>query len=116
MKKLFTALFCLSLLTATISLPLVVGGCGTTKQQAAYKTIYSVQAATVAAYNAYLDAVVSGKAPTNNVPGVSKKFNQFQSATIVALDAAQWNTNSPASEQLSTLSADLISLIQSFSK
>lgn len=103
-------------LMALAAVPVLVTGCGTTAQQVAYKSIYSVQKATVNSYEAYLEGVISGQLATNHVPVVSKRFNEFQAATLAAASAAQWNTNAPASEQMARLSADLINLIQTITR
>lgn len=97
-------------------MPVMITGCAQTAKQVAYKSIYSVQKATVASYQAYLGEVINGTVSTNHVPEVSKRFNEFQAATLVAVSAAQWNTNAPPSAQLSQLSADLIALIKTASK
>lgn len=120
MKKVLKNQFAIIALAVSLcgmaALPVAFTGCGTTKQEVAYKTIYTVQQATVAAYDAYISQVIAGRVPTNGVPAVSKAFDSFQAATRVAETAAQWNTNAPASSQLTTLSADLLSLIAAVSK
>jgi len=113
MKRLLTALFCVSLLTATVSLPVA---CSSTQQQRTYKTIYTVQQTTTAAVDAYFYQVATGNIPTNGVPAVAKAYNTFQGGTLVALDIAQWDTNAVAPSSLQTLSLDLLNLIAQFSK
>lgn len=98
------------------ALPVAFTGCGTTKQKAAYNTLYSVEQTAVAAYDSYISQVIAGNVKTNGVPAVSKAFNKFQAASIVALDAVQWNTNAPASLQVQQLSVDLLNLIAELSK
>ena len=112
--KLLRAAFVVLLLTAVVLLPLA---CRTPNAQtAAFKTTYTLQKITVAAYDAYLDGVIQGRIPTNAVPQVSDAFDQFQIATRLVLDATQYSTNSLAPEHLTTLSANLILLIDSFAK
>lgn len=115
MRKLYYLLALLAAM-AFAALPWLITGCGTTAQQVAYKSIYSVQKATVNSYEAYLEGVIAGQLATNHVPAVSQRFNEFQAATLAAAAAAQWNTNAPASEQMARLSADLIHLIQTVSR
>lgn len=94
----------------------ITSSCSTTQQERTYKTIYSVQATTVAAYDAYVSQVIAGKVATNGLPSVSRAFNKFQASTLVALDLAQHDTNAPAPINITTLSADLLNLISQFSK
>jgi hypothetical protein len=115
MKRTLQILLACAMISVPVTLPLAFSGCGTTAQSRTYKTIYSVQAATVSAYEAYLGEVIAGRVKTNGVPRVSDAFNKFQAATLVAVDLAQNDTNSPAPAKLSTLSADLLNLISQFS-
>ena len=116
MKRYLSLAICLIALYGFITVPLVTGCRTQTPQQVAYKTIYSVQSTTVAAYDEYIANVIAGRVPTNGVPDVSKAFNSFQAATLVALDGAQWNTNAPVTSQVSQLSADLLLLIANLSR
>lgn len=94
---------------------LLISGCTTSQQRAAFNTIATVQVVTVGAYDGYLSGVVSGAFPTNDVPKVSQKFNVFQAATLVALDAVEYNTNAIAPPYLSLVSTDLLNLINTIS-
>lgn len=96
-----------------ISLGLCVAlvGCTTNQITVAYKTLYSVEHVTVSTYDGYLDSVVKGQTSTNSVPKVSKAFNDFQASYIVALDAAEFNTNALAPSSLLQESTDIITLI-----
>jgi len=114
MKRLLTALFAISLLTATVSLPLAC--VGPTAEKRTYNTIYTLQQTAITAYDAYIGGVIDGKIPTNGVPRVSKAFNVFQATSVLALDAAQWNTNATAPANLSALSLDLLNIIAEVSK
>lgn len=105
-------------LALTLALALVCGslatfttGCNTSQQQVAFNTLYSVEHTTVAAYDGYISGVIGGTVSTNGVPRVSKAFNTFQASFIVALDAAQFNTNSLAPNSLIVESQDVINLI-----
>jgi hypothetical protein len=105
------ALACCVFYTACFGLSLLVSGCRTSQQQAAFNTLYSVEHVTVSAYDGYLDLVVTGKVSTNDVPRVSKSFNTFQASFLIALDAAQYNTNALAPASLLVESQDVINLI-----
>lgn len=94
----------------------VIVGCSTTQQKAAVNTIFSLQTATHAAYDAYIDAVITGKASTNGVPAVSRALSQFNYATLIALNAAQFGTNAVAPANLQILSDDMLALIKQFNK
>lgn len=85
--------------------------CTTTQQRASFNTIYSLQQATTAAFNGYLDSVIAGKTKTNSVPAISKKYNEFNAAALLALNIVEMNTNAVAPPSLVILSGDVINLI-----
>jgi hypothetical protein len=91
-------------------------GCNTPQQTKAFNSIYSVHRTTLAAYDAYLAGVVAGTVKTNDVPKISKAFNTFQAATLVALDGVQFNTNALAPGSLVVEAGDLINLINQVTK
>lgn len=86
-------------------------GCTTTQQTAAYNTLSGLETGTTAAYNAYLTLVAQGTVSTNSVPQVSHDFNDFQSAMVLAVLAAQNNTNALAPTNLVAEAAAVVSLI-----
>lgn len=88
-----------------------LSGCAGGPQRKAVNTLATVQTVTVGAYDAYVAEVVAGRAPTNDLPRVSQRFNQFQAAFRVALDGVQFNTNALAPPNVNTLSGDLLNLI-----
>jgi len=99
-------------LLASLGLVAIVAiGCTTTQQQTTFNTLYSLEHVTVATYDGYLDTVIKGQTSTNSVPQVSKAYNTFQASYLVALDAAQYNTNALAPNSLLVESQDVINLI-----
>jgi hypothetical protein len=96
---------------AILPVALVPVGCTTSQQTLTYKTLYTLETSTTAAYDSYLALVVNGTLATNAVPAVSAKFNLFQASFLVALSAAQYNTNALAPASLAQESADVINLI-----
>lgn len=92
---------------------LVVGlaGCTTNQQTVAGKTLYGLEVATTGAYDGYDKAVIAGNVPTNDVPKISHAYNDFQAAMVVAILAAQNNTNALAPANLANESAAVINLI-----
>lgn len=67
-------------------------GCTTTS---AYQTIAASETAVLKANSAYLDGVVSGVIPTNNVPQVEAAFNDTQLALHAAASVASGGMNAP---------------------
>ena len=94
----------------------VILGCKSTPQTIAYNTLYSVEKATTAAYDGYVDLVIKGKTTSLYVPSVSKAYDHFQASMFVALDAVQFNTNALAPSSLVIESDDLINLIKTVTK
>jgi len=117
MKRAFSILLLsVGLFTWAVA-PVVFTGCFTpTQQKQAVNTIFSIQTATHAAYDAYVDAVIAGEADPKGLKSVSTALNQFNAATLVALDAVQFSTNAPAPTTLTILSGDLLNLIAQFQK
>ena len=110
MKKLLT-------LTLVAAMAMVMlSACNTTQQGKAYNSLYTLEKVTVGAYDGYITQVIHGAIPTTSVPNVSSKFNKFQGAYLLALDAVQYNTNATAPLALQVESADLINLILQFTK
>lgn len=109
-KSLLCVALCLPVAISTVSL-VGCGGCTTSQQTTAFNTLYTVEHTTVAAYDGYLTSVIKGTTATNDLPKVSKAFNTFQKSFLVALDAAQFNTNALAPASLVTESQDLLNLL-----
>jgi hypothetical protein len=89
----------------------LVAGCTSTQQRVAFNTLYSVEQTTTAALNSYDTLVIKGSVPTNDVPRISAAYNTFQAAFLVALDAAQFNTNAIAPPALIVEGQDVVNLI-----
>lgn len=101
-----------ALIVSAATVSVVMTGCNTSQQSFAYKTIYSIERATVAGYDGYVRLVISGDVPTNDFPVVSKRFNQFQASALVALNLVEFNTNALAPTSLVIESGDLLNLIE----
>jgi hypothetical protein len=97
----------LFLLSVLLSLSLLVG-CAT---RGTYTTLAASEKAAVTSYDAYMDGVIAGRTPTNNVPAVSQAFNLFQLSVRTAVDAAQGNTNAPVTPQVTSAKANLDQVI-----
>jgi hypothetical protein len=113
--KLFAPFVCTCITAAaalTLAFTIATTGCKTSHQRIVFNTIASVQTITVGAYDGYVSQVIKGTIPTNDLPSISRKLNVFNAATLVALDGVQYNTNALAPEFLTTISGDLINLIQ----
>ena len=80
---------------AAVLLLLLLVGCQTGPQTAAYNSIAGAEQVAQSANAAYLDAVVTKQAPTNDVPTVEREFNLTQQALHAAALIAQAGTNGP---------------------
>lgn len=113
MKKLLS----LVVVSLFVCAPLAIFvGCNAPQQRIAFNSLATVQVVTVAAYDGYLDQVIGGIVPTNDMARVKNQFNSFQSAYRLALDAVEFNTNALAPASLQTLSGDLLNLITTITK
>ena len=102
----------LFLFAIAISLALHLG-CTTSQQRVTFNTLYSIEQGTTSALDGYDSLVIQGKISTNDVPKVSAAYNKFQTAFLVALDAARYNTNAIAPPSLVVESEDVVNLINS---
>lgn len=99
-----------------IGVGVIIEGCTTNQQTVAYNSLYSLEKTTQAAVDSYDTLVIQGKVPTNGVPAVSKAYNEFQASFILAVDAAQFNTNAVSPPALVVESQDVINLITTLTK
>lgn len=111
MKKYLPTASVITLLSLSAMVLLAVLGCNTSQQKTAYNTLFSLEQTTTAAVDAYDALVVQGKVPTNDIPKVSKAYNDFQAGMALALDAVRNNTNAVAPPNLVLESQDLVNLL-----
>lgn len=83
-------------------------GCAS-QSRSLYNSLATVEVVTTGAYSSYLDLVVSGKLPTNNVPVVSMDYNNFKAVWSAAVVVARWDTNSTAPPAVTTASSRVLS-------
>lgn len=95
----------------TIALGLILAGCSTGSVNIANKTLTGLEVATTGAYDTYDALVIKGSLPTNDVPKISRAYNDFQASMQVASVLAQNNTNILATTNLVTASEKVINLI-----
>lgn len=107
MKRLFLALLLLAMPLAPVGWTGMT--CSSSQQRITYNTLATVGQAVNTAYAAYLDQVVAGKA-TYSV-AVANDYNKFQGLFNTAVQAASMNLASPASADLQSLAASIVSNI-----
>jgi hypothetical protein len=66
-----------------------------TANKIAYESIGATEESVLNANRAYLEAVITGKIPTNDVPKVEARFNEIQMGLTLAAKTASLGTNSP---------------------
>ncbi len=112
MNRLFLAFLLLALPIAPVGL--TGASCPAKQQTITYNTLATVGQGVNAAYAAWNDQVVQGRAIFNVT--VADKYNAFQKAYAVAVQAASMNINAIAPADLITLSNELLALIKQFTK
>ena len=65
-------------------------------QKQAYTTLYTLEHSTTAAYDTFIYGVVRGQFKTNDVPQVSRNYDQFQIGMRGAVELAQFNWSAVA--------------------
>jgi hypothetical protein len=89
----------------------LIVGCTTSQQKAAVNSLYSIDQTTTAAVDAFDTLVIQGQVPTNDVPKISKAYNDYHAAFLIAVDAVQYNTNAIAPPNLVIEANDIVNLI-----
>lgn len=103
----------LILILALFATLVLMVSCSTGSQRTAYNTVWSLEQSGTTAYDGYVTLVINKVVPTNDVPAVSLKFNQFQAAVKVAADATEAGTNALAPGSLVIELTDLTTFITS---
>jgi hypothetical protein len=116
MNKVFRSLILAVAMCVPISMPVgaVVGlgiGCSSTQQRQTVNTLFTVGQGVDAAYKSYLDLVVAGKIPTNDVPAISQRYQQFQQVFSAAIAASALSTNAPPSPLVAAQAAQVTQAI-----
>ena len=111
MKKYISRLVLATLLLVAPLAPVGWTGmtCSSSQQRITYNTLATVGSAVNTAYAAYLDQVVAGKA-TYSV-ALANDYNKFQALFNTAVQAASMNLAAPASADLQSLAASIVSTI-----
>lgn len=94
-----------------ICVAVAIVACTTNQVSVAAKTLATVEITTKTAYDGYLTLVVTGKVRTNEVPVISKAFNDFQAAMVLSVVSVQNNTNALAPDSLIQEGQAVINLI-----
>lgn len=111
MKRLYSLLLAVALLS-WIAVPIVsFTGCTTNQQTLAYQTIYSLEVTTTATFDAYLTSVVKGKVSTANTAAIAQAYNEFQQALNAATQLVKGKVQAPASATLEAAAAKVTNLI-----
>lgn len=92
-------------------LAVLLTGCRLFQSRTAYNSLYTTQVTTTSAVMGYYDLVVKGQVRTNGVPAVSSAYITFNNVFQIALSAAQYQTNAPASVDVVNASASVLSTI-----
>lgn len=110
--KRFKQLLCILPTVLTIVLCVEIWqGCTTSQQTTALNTLGTLEATATTAVDNYDALVIKGVVSTNSFPQVSKAYNDFQAAMILAVTLVQNNTNALAPANLVQEETDLINLI-----
>lgn len=114
MKRLLTALFCVSLLTSTVSLPIACGT--TTKEAQVYNSFQTTWAVARNAYEGWCERVVLGKVSKEDERRVDNAWNKFRSTFSLGMSAARQDWSAQTPESLDKLQKDFVNLVRTLSK
>lgn len=91
MKKLVLSIVLAIACTALVA-P-VFTGCGTPPSRLAYNSLATTGTTVSTAYQAYLQEVLQGLVPTNDVPKITAQYRQFKVLFDAACVTASFSTN-----------------------
>lgn len=111
MKKLLSTLCAISLLTAPFVAAITFTGCTTTEKQIAYQTLGAVGLAADNAMKAYAQGVKQGLVKPEERAKVAKMRLEFNVAYSLACDAASFNLQTFAPDDLIRVKNSLLALI-----
>lgn len=83
-------------------------GCSTSQQRTVVNSLFTTGQTVDAAYRSYLDAVIAGKVPTNDVPRISQQYQVFQNAFTLAVAASTLNKTAPPSPEMANAASQLL--------
>lgn len=94
-----------TLFILSLALALVLPACQMTPQKQAVASLTEVGVTGNSAYEAYLQLVVQGSIPTNDVPKITAYYRDFQASYALAASAVHFATNASLAnpELLTTL-------------
>jgi hypothetical protein len=75
-------------------------GCVSNPQRKTYNSVWTVAVGVNESWKAYVDLVIAGQLPTNDVPKVAEAYNDFQLALKSASIGMMLDTNAPAPPEL----------------
>lgn len=112
MKRLLTTILTSCILAAAL-VSVSTTGCATTQstQKIIYKTLKSVQDASVAGLRIYGNAYAEGKITPEKKAQVDNLYKKYQAIFQTALDAAKLNYQAPVPQELTLAIQDLLNLI-----
>jgi len=113
MKKLLLLLTCLTLASAPVML---TTGCKMTYQQVTYKSLKSIQTASVTGLKLYGAAYRAGKIDADKRERILVAYTKYQTAFALAIEAAKFDFSAPASADLTNLCNELLLTINIFTK
>jgi hypothetical protein len=79
---------------------LLLVGCSASRQRHTYNSVWTVAVGVNESWKAYVDLVIAGQLPTNDVPKVAEAYNNFQLALKAASIGMMLDTNAPAPPEL----------------
>jgi hypothetical protein len=85
---------------STILALLLFIGCVSNPQRKTYNSVWTVAVGVNESWKAYVDLVIAGQLPTNDVPKVAEAYNNFQLALKSASIGMMLDTNAPAPPEL----------------
>jgi hypothetical protein len=98
------------LLSLCVVVALFITACNTPR---GYQTIAATETVVLNVNSAYLNAVVKGQIPTNNVPKVEAAFNDAQMALRLAAIVASGNANAPVPPDAKLRADSFVTLVNS---
>lgn len=103
----------LQTLTILVSLALagILAGCTSSQQQITYNSLATIEATADTGYSNYVTLVIKGSLPTNQLPTISKAYNDLHAAVALAATLDQASTNAIVGTNVTVELTSLLQLI-----
>ncbi len=113
-KKRITGMLAAVFLACSIAGPatlVLTSGCTNPQSRITLNSLSTIAKGAQSSYDSYVQLIILGQVPTNDLPSISMKYNLLQQSLGLAIQEARGNTNAVASPSLDVAYTDFLNTI-----